>query len=383
MKLFGRSGRKLTMTSFLLFLVVLLAACGSANTGDSSTPTTSGDKGKGCKNVGVLLPETASSARWDNNDKPLLDQLIKAAIPGATIQYSNAEGDATTQQNQAEAAMTNGACILVVGAADSDKAAAIVTSAKTQGVKVIAYDRLIQSPDLAYYVSFDNVKVGEIQGQYVVDHYKDFVSADKSNLVMINGSETDNNAKLFYQGAISKLQPLIDSKALNKVYDQYTPGWDNPTAQKNMEGALTAQNNNIQIAYVANDGMAGTVIAAIDAAGLTGKVLVTGQDATVEGIQRIIIGTQAMTVEKNYLLEAQGTADLVKAISEGTDTASLTAGATTKTSTGAEIPSVLKTPEFIDKSNWQKTVTDNVVTKDAICKGLPKDAKNLVAGYCG
>jgi D-xylose transport system substrate-binding protein len=380
MKLFGRTSRTSTFAACFLILTLLLAACGSANNGGNTTSSSSGaNGGKGCKKIGVLLPETASSARWDNNDRPQLEQQIPQQLPGATVDYNNAEGNADTQLSQAEADLTKGDCILVVGAVDSTAAAQIVTKAKAQGVPVIAYDRLIQSKDLAYYVSFDNVKVGELQGQYIADHYKQYVTTGHNNLVMINGAQTDNNALLFYKGATTVLNPLISSGALKKVYDQYTPGWDNPTAQNEMNGALTAHHNDIQIAYVANDGMANSVIAALKAVKLNGKVLVTGQDATVAGIQNILTGDQSMTVEKNYALEARGTAQLVAAISNGTDTASITNGATTATTDGGNIPSVLETPVSIDKSNWQQVITDGLMTKADVCKGLSGAAAQLAA----
>lgn len=379
MKLFSH---KPLQVIFGLVLISLLAACGNSGstTTSSGTPSSGGSgggaagaNGKGCTKVGVLLPDTASSARWDGKDKPLLTQKIQA-ISGVTVDYSNAEGDATKQQSQAEADLTKGDCILVVAAQDSDAAAAIVAKAKAQGVPVIAYDRLIQSKDLAYYVSFDNVKVGTLQGQYIADHYKDYVKGS-NNTAMINGSETDNNAILFRQGALSVLQPLFDSKALTKVYDQYTPNWDNGKAQTEMEGILTAQQNNLQIAYVANDGMAGTSIAALKAKKLNGKVLVTGQDATVAGIQNILAGDQSMTVYKAIDKEAQGTADLVKALHDGTDTAGVTNGATIKTKDGTAIPSVLEVPVAVDKTNIQSTViADGFVTVSDVCKGLPKGA---------
>ncbi len=381
MKLFGRAGRNLTATACFLFLTALMVACGSANNGGGSTPSASAP-GQGCKKVGVLLPETATSARWDGNDRPELQKLIPQLAGGATVDYNNAQGDADTQQSQAEADLANGDCILVVAAVDSAKAATIVSDAKAKGVPVIAYDRLIQSSDLAYYVSFDNVKVGQLQGQYIADHYQTYVTSGHNNLVMINGAQTDNNALLFYQGANGVLTPLVTAGTLKKVYDQYTPGWDNPTAESEMQGALTTNHNDIQIAYVANDGMAGTVIAALKQVKLNGKVLVTGQDATVAGIQNILTGDQSMTVEKNFALEATGTAKLVAAIVAGTSPASITNGATTKTSTGAEIPSVLETPVAIDKSNFQQVVTDSLMTAAQICKGLPTDAKYLPSGFC-
>ena len=367
MQLFNRPSRTSTFAACFLILTLLLAACGSANNGGN---TTSGNNGQGCKKVGVLLPETATSARWDNNDRPLLEQQIPQQLPGATVDYNNAEGNADTQLNQAEADLTKGDCILVVAASDSTAAAQIVAKAKAQNVPVIAYDRLIQSKDLTYYVSFNNEAVGKLQGQYIVDHYKDYVTSGHNNLVMINGSQTDNNALLFYKGASETLNPVISSGGLKKVYDQYTPNWDNPTAQNEMNGALTAQHDDIQVAYVANDGMANSVIAALKAVKLNGKVLVTGQDATVAGIQNILSGDQSMTVEKNYALEAKGTAQLVAAISNGSSSNSLTNGATTATTDGGNIPSVLEQPVAIDKSNWQQVITDSLMTKAQVCAGL-------------
>jgi D-xylose transport system substrate-binding protein len=269
-----------------------------------------------------------------------------------------------------------------VAPVDSVASAQIVSKAKAQGVPVISYDRLIQSKDLNYYVSFDNVSVGKIQGQYVADHYKEYTTTGHINTVMINGATTDNNAKLFYQGATGVLNPLFTAGTLKKVYDQFTPGWDNPTAQNEMAGALTANKDDIQVAYVANDGMANSVIAALKAVKLNGKVLVTGQDATVAGIQNILTGDQAMTVEKNYALEAKGTAQLVAALSNGTSAASLTNGATTATTDGGNIPSILETPQAIDHTNFQQVVTDQLATAAQICQGLPKTAKYLPAGFC-
>jgi D-xylose transport system substrate-binding protein len=385
MKLFGKRSRMFSVVTGILVLSLLLAACGSANTGGSTsggtTPTSSGNNGKGCKKVGVLLPETATSARWDGKDRPALQQGIPQLLSGATVDYNNAQGSADTQQTQAQAALTKGDCILVVAPSDSIKAAAIVAAAKAKGVPVIAYDRLIYSNDLNYYVSFDGVAVGKLQGQYVADHYKDFVKSGVGNTVMINGSQTDNNALLFNKGAHQALDPLFSSGALKKVYEQFTPNWDNATAQTEMQAALTKNQNNIQIAYVANDGMANNVIAALKAVKLNGKVLVTGQDATVAGIQNILKGDQAMTVYKAISKEAMATAQLVAAISNGTDTSSLTSGQTTTIpqTGGASIPSILETPVAVDKTNIKSTViADNFVTVSDICQGLPSGT----AGIC-
>jgi D-xylose transport system substrate-binding protein len=377
MRLFGQGRRVFAMMTGILVFSLLLAACGgTTTTGTTPTAGTSvGPNGKNCKKVGVLLPETATSARWDSKDRPLLQQLIPQQLSGATVDYNNAQGSADTQQTQAQAALTKGDCILVVAPSDSIKAAAIVSAAKAQGVPVIAYDRLIYSNDTNYYVSFDGVAVGKLQGDYVAAHYQSFVTANGTkNTVMINGSQTDNNALLFNKGAHQGLDPLFSSGALTKVYEKFTPNWDNATAQVEMQAALTANQNKVAVAYVANDGMANNVIAALKAVKLNGKVLVTGQDATVAGIQNILKGDQAMTVYKAIQKEAMATAQLVAALSNGTDTATLTSGVTTTVpvSGGAAIPSILETPVAVDKTNIQSTViADNFVTVADICAGLP------------
>ncbi len=227
MKLF--SYKQLSALFGVILISILLAACGNSTTttttGTGSGTTTASTKpGQGCTKIGVLLPETASSARWDSKDKPLLTNGIQSAIPGATVDYNNAGGVASVQQTQAQADLTKGDCILIVGAADSAAAATIVTQAKAKNVPVIAYDRLIQSAALNYYVSFDNQKVGQLQGQYVADHYKDYTKTS-NNLIMIDGAQTDNNAILFHDGAHTALDPLISAGSLKKVYETYTPLW--------------------------------------------------------------------------------------------------------------------------------------------------------------
>lgn len=379
MKLFDRKRKSFSTAFGVILLALLLVACGNSSTTTTTTP--SGPvNGKGCTKVGILLPETASSERWDKQDRPLLIKDIKAALPAGSPEpdFNNAGGNNAVQQSQAQADLTKGDCILVVGAHDGAAAAAIVAAAKAKNVPVIAYDRLIQSKDLAYYVSFDNVKVGALQGQYIADHYQSFISAGNNKAVMINGSQTDNNALLFRQGAHSALDPLFSSGKLKKVYEQFTPDWTNDTARTEMDAALTANQNNVQIAYVANDGMANSVIASLKAKKLNGHVLVTGQDATVAGIQNILTGDQGMTVYKAISKEAQATADLVKSLYNGSDTSSLTNGATVKTSDGTAIRSVLETPVAVDKSNVQSTViADGFVSVSAVCQGLPKGAGGI------
>jgi D-xylose transport system substrate-binding protein len=352
--------------SALLGATLLLAACGSSST--ASGPFSAGNN---CKHIAFLLPESATAARWEAADHPDVVAAITKDLPGATIDVLNAQGDAAAQQTQANTELTKGACILVVAPKDSNAAAAIVTKAKGQHVPVIAYDRLIQTKDLAFYASFDGVAVGKAQGQYIADHYKDYVKPGHNNLVMIKGSDTDNNAHLFGTGAHDILDPLVSSGALKLVNEQYTPDWDNAKAQTEMTQVLTAQHNDIQVAYVMNDGMANTVIAALKAQGLNGKVLVTGQDAEAAGIRNILLGDQSMTVYKPIKTLADSVGQLVAAISKGQSTTSI-ANQTVTTSDGTSIPSILNPVKEVDISNIASTViADGFVTKAAVCQGVP------------
>ena len=348
----------------------ILSACGSSGT-TGGTGSTSG--GKGCKHIAFLLPESATAARWEAADHPDVVAAIQKYLPGATVDAPNAQGSATTQQTQAESALTKGACMMVVAPVDSTASTAIVTKAKAAGVPVIAYDRLINSDDLNYYASFDGVAVGKAQGEYIAAHYQQYVTQNgNKNVMMINGSDTDNNAKLFGSGAHSVLDPLFTAGNLKKVYEQSTPGWSNATAQTEAEAALTANQNKIAVAYVMNDGMANTVIAALKAHNLNGKVLVTGQDAEVSGIRNILLGDQSMTVYKPIKKLADSVGQLVAAISNGTDTSSL-ANQQVKNPTGtANIKSILNPVTEVDISNIQSTViADGFVKVADVCQGVP------------
>jgi D-xylose transport system substrate-binding protein len=361
---------------FLLFLLLLLvlSSCTGIQGGVShhNGPANSGANGKGCNKIGVLLPDSAYSARWDSKDRPDLINDIKKYLPDATVDYANAEGDVSLQETQADDALKRGDCILVVGAEDSVKASTIVQNARKYNVPVIAYDRLIQDKFINSYVSFDNLKVGELQGQYIATHYQGYLKEGSANVAMINGAQTDNNALLFRQGALEQLEPLFNNGQLKKVYDTFTPSWNNDTAKTEMDQALANNHNDIQIVYAANDGVASGVISSLKSQKFNGKVLVTGQDATVIGIRNIIIGDQGMTVYKNVALEADATARIVELIKEGKPVTAVTGDGTTKTSDGSVIPSIFELPVSVDKTNIATTVlADGYVTKSDICQNLP------------
>jgi D-xylose transport system substrate-binding protein len=350
---------------------LLVAACGGTSGGGSTAGAPV--NGKNCKHIGFLLPESATAARWEAADHPDVVAAIQKYLPGATVDAPNAQGVATTQQTQAESELTKGACILILAPVDSSAAATIVTEAKAKNVPVISYDRLTYSDQLSYYASFDGNAVGVAQGDYIQANYQKYVQQNgNNNLIMIKGSDTDNNAHLFGAGAHSVLDPLIASGALKNVYEQYTPGWDNATAQTEMAGALTANHNKVAVAYVMNDGMANTVIAALQKVGLAGKVLVTGQDAEAAGIRNILLGYQSMTVYKPIKKLADSVGQLVAAISNGQSTASLANQQVKNPNGAASIPSILNPVTEVDINNIKTTVVaDGFVSVSDICQGVP------------
>ncbi|HLY27224.1 MAG TPA: substrate-binding domain-containing protein, partial [Aggregatilineales bacterium] len=302
---------------------------------------------------------------------------LQAAFDAAGVSSSivNAEGDATKQATQADQAITNGAKVIVFVDLDSGSGAAIIAKARAANVHIIDYDRLtIQGPGADFYVSFDNVAVGRLEGQGVVDG---IAAAGLKNPVVaeLNGSPTDNNATLFKQGYDSVLQPLYDNKTYTKGPDQSVPGWDNQKALTIFEQMLTAQNNKIDAVAAANDGLAGAVASALENQKLP-YVPVSGQDATVEGIQRVIAGRQSMTVYKAVKQEANAAAALAIALVKGTDTKALATGTADNTDGGKNaagnksMPAVLLVPVAVYKSNVGQTVlADGFRTVAEVCVG--------------
>jgi len=319
--------------------------------------------------VAVLLPDSKSSARWEDDDRKYLSAAFDAA--GVTYNIVNAEGDTATQQTQAEAAITNGAKVILFVDLDSASGTTIIKEAHAAKVKVIDYDRLTledkTGADSAdFYVSFDNTAVGKLQGQGLVAAIT-AAGLKNPNVAELNGSPTDNNATLFKNGYDSVLQPLYDAKTYTKVEDQSVPNWDNQQALTIFQQMLTKENNKIDAVVAANDGLAGAVISALDTAGLK-PVPLTGQDATAAGIQNILAGKQSMTVYKPIKEESDGAAALAVALVKGTDTTALATG---KTNNGVnDVPSVLLIPTSVTKANVTDTVIkDGFRTWAEICTG--------------
>jgi D-xylose transport system substrate-binding protein len=319
--------------------------------------------------IAFLLPET-KTARYETQDLPnFKNRLKELGFDEQYLIYNNANQDAATQQQQAEAALTNGATVLVLDPVDSDAAAKIADLAKSKQVPVIAYDRLIKGSDgVTYYISFDNEEVGRLQGRALLQALS---GKDHPTIVMINGSPTDNNAILFKRGAHSVLDGQVN---IAKEYD--TPDWSPDKAQREMEQALTTLNNRVDGVYAANDGTAGGAIAAMKAAGIQPLPPVTGQDAELAAIQRILAGEQYMTVYKAIKPEANAAAELAYALCHGAqpDESKITS----RVNNGKlDVPSILLTPVSVTIDNVMQTVVaDRFWSVEQICTPDLKD-------YCG
>jgi D-xylose transport system substrate-binding protein len=317
--------------------------------------------------IALLLPETKTT-RYEAADRPYFEAKFKQLAPGVDIIYSNANQDANTQLSQFEAALANGAKVVVLDPVDSAAAAAMADKAKAQGVAIIAYDRLILNSDgVNYYISFDNAKVGQLQAQSLVTRLNE-LNKTNPQVVMINGSPTDNNAKLFKQGAHSVLDPLVNDKKLTIAKEYDTPDWSPDQAQNEMQQALTALGNKVDGVYAANDGTGGGAIAAMRTAGLSPIPPVTGQDAELAGIQRILRGEQYMTVYKAIKPEAEAAAQLAYYLLTSTPVPSdMTQGKTVSNGKG-DVKSVLLTPIAVTTANVKDTVVkDNFWTVQQIC----------------
>jgi D-xylose transport system substrate-binding protein len=349
------------------FAVAVLGfgAVACADDDDDGGGDTSGSSGGGGK-VALLLPESQTT-RYEAHDRPEFEAALKEECPDCELIYSNADQDTAKQQQQVEAALTEEVDVMVLDPVDSASAAGLADQAKAQDVPVISYDRLITDTEaIDYYVSFDNVKVGELQGQALVDK----LAADGNPtgpIVKINGSPTDNNATLFGQGAQSKFDEA--GVEIAKEYD--TPDWLPEKAQQEMDQAITALGNDgFTGVYAMNDGTAGGAIAAMKGGGVDPKVVpVTGQDAELEAIQRILVGEQFMTVYKATKLETAAAAKLASALAQGEEVpAGLVNGETDNGA--AAIPSVLEEPVAVTIDNINDTVIkDGYWTAADICVG--------------
>src|SRR5438132_3732420 len=334
----------------------LFAACvkgpESANTGRAA-------KSGGPVRIGFSM-DTLKEERWQR-DKALVERRCKEV--GAECEVQVANGDDAAQTKQCDNLLTKGVDVLIVAPHNGQIAASIVEAAHKQGVKVISYDRLIRNSDVDLYVSHQVVKIGQMQAQYALDH------AAKGKYDLIGGSQPHNNALLLMQGQMNVLQPAIDNGQIKIVTKQFAREWLASEALRIMEDALTKNNNDIQAVVASNDGTAGGAISALPPQ-LVGKVLVTGQDASLDAVQRIVQGSQTMTIYKPIQPLAFAAVDSAIKLARGEKV-----DAKDKINNGKiDVPAMLFEPVVVDKDNIMQTVIKDGYHKvEDVYKNVPKD----------
>jgi D-xylose transport system substrate-binding protein len=354
----------MTIRTIAITAVALAVALGTLTACGDDDDDGGGAEGAGGKKIALLLPETKTT-RYEQHDRPGFTNKVKELCPDCEVIYANAVQDAAKQQAQAEAAITKGAAVLVLDAVDAEAAATMVERAKQSDVPVIAYDRLISDADIDYYVSFDNVRQGRIEARTLLDELGDDGSG--KSIVMINGSPTDPSAGDYKKGA----HQVFDASGVEIAKEYDTPDWSPDKAQLEMEQAITALGKaNIDGVYCANDGMAGGAIAAMKSAGIDPKAVpVTGGDAEVAAVQRILAGEQFMTIYLTIKKQAEVSAELAVAAANGEEAPAGLLNA--KVDNGREqVPSVLLTPVAVTRDNIKDTiVADGFLEPTEICTG--------------
>ncbi|MEV4557439.1 substrate-binding domain-containing protein [Kitasatospora sp. NPDC049285] len=345
--------RRVVIGTAAVSMALTMAACGKAGD-DKKGDAASGNN----KSIGLLLPENASSTRYESFDKPFIEAKVKALCADCKVEYSNAEGSAAKQKQQFDTLIAQGVKVIILDAFDAKSTQSWVKEAADKGVKVIAYDRLATGPVSAY-VSFDNEKVGELQGQALVDALG--AKAADANIIMINGDEADPNAGKFKSGA----HKVLDSKVKKVVYEQ--SGEWKPTVAGQKVGAAITQlgKDGFQAVYSANDGMAAAIITQLKSQGI--NVPVGGQDAGLDAIQRLVSGDQAYTIYKAYKPLADAAGELAVNLLQGKDVKAV-ASSTIDSDTDKGIPAKLLDPKVVTKANIKDTVIADGLYKAAdIC----------------
>ncbi len=340
-------------------LTMLLAGCGSSSTKKADNAGAGAKSGK----VGVILPDATTSPRWEANDRPLLAASFKTA--GITADIQNANGDKSKFGTICDGMINASVNVLLIVNLDSDSGSACLKKAQAAGIKTIDYDRLTLGGGASYYVSFDNVAVGGLMATGIEKCLTD-AGKTKANLVLIDGDPTDNNAALFKKGYVDGLKAKVDSGDYKIVGDQ-TGKWDANVAGTAFEQLYTAQGGKIDGVVSANDTMAGGIIARLKANKLNGKVPVTGQDASVAGLQAILSGDQCMTVYKAIKAEADAAASLAIALIKGTDATGIAKGSVMDTVLKKEVPSALEVPVAIYKDTVKTVIDDGFQKAADVC----------------
>lgn len=340
------------LLSFLIITLGFFAASCAQSPEQSVTTTTQNKTGK--IRIGFLM-DSLQQERWQKDR----DVFIRRAEElGAEVLLQTADGKDEVQIRQAESLLTQGVDVLVLVPHNAEVAGQIVEMAKRQNVPIISYDRLVKNSEPDLYISFDNQKVGELQAKYLVE------KAPKGNYVLIGGAPTDNNSHLLRKGQLEVLKPYVDRGDIKIVGDQWAREWLADEALKHAENALTMNNNNVTAIVTSNDGTAGGAIQALNAQGLSGKVLVSGQDAELAALQRVLAGTQTMTVYKpvSKLGARAAEAAIALAKKEKIETNR------TVNNGRIDVPSILIEPIPIDKNNVDVVINDGFHKREDVYK---------------
>jgi D-xylose transport system substrate-binding protein len=347
--------RRTLMTALAVTLALGVAACGSDdNSGSGGSGSSNGGEAAG--KIGVILPDTTSSPRWESADRPQLEAAFKAA--GVEYDIKNANGEAQQMQTIAQQMITSGVTVLAIVNLDSASGAAIEQQAKTQGVQTIDYDRLTLGGAADYYVSYDNAQVGELQGQGLADCLGD----KTANIAYLNGSPDDNNATLFAEGAHSVLDKV---STYTQVAEQAVPKWDPQQAATIFEQMYTQVGGNIQGVYAANDTLANAAIGTLSRNGQ--KIPVTGQDASVQGLQNILSGNQCMTVWKPADAEAKALSETAIALLNGEKPK--TTGTVKDAEGNRDVQSILLDPISVTQKNLAEAISKGAQSAADVCTG--------------
>lgn len=347
----------------MLLSVLVLAACGQDAGSSSNTENGSSDEGGEDKLKIGLSVSDLTLERWQN-DRDFF--VAKAEELGADVIVQSADGDEAQQLSQIQNMLSQNIDVLVIIAINSDSLSTVVEQAKAEGVPVLAYDRLINNAEIDAYVSFDNIRVGEMQAEYLVN------LKPTGNYFLMGGSPTDNNAKMFREGQMNIIQPLVDKGDIKIVGDQWAKDWDANEALKIMENALTATKNQIDVVVASNDNTAGGAIQALSGQDLAGKVLISGQDADLAGVQRIAEGLQTMTVYKPIKAIAEKSAEIAVQLGEGEKVS-----ADSSVNNGLiDVPYVMLDPVSVGKDDLVDTViADEFHSYEDVYKNVPENER--------
>lgn len=347
----------------MLLSVLVLAACGQDAGSSSNTENGSSDEGGDDKLKIGLSVSDLTLERWQN-DRDFF--VAKAEELGADVIVQSADGDEAQQLSQIQNMLSQNIDVLVIIAINSDSLSTVVEQAKAEGVPVLAYDRLINNAEIDAYVSFDNIRVGEMQAEYLVN------LKPSGNYFLMGGSPTDNNAKMFREGQMNIIQPLVDKGDIKIVGDQWAKDWDANEALKIMENALTATKNQIDVVVASNDNTAGGAIQALSGQDLAGKVLISGQDADLAGVQRIAEGLQTMTVYKPIKAIAEKSAEIAVQLGEGEEVS-----ADSSVNNGLiDVPYIMLDPVSVGKDDLVDTViADEFHSYEDVYKNVPENER--------